>query len=795
MRIGITDYAQDALGDVVFVELPEVGRAGRGRRRLSEVESTKSVSDIYAPVAGTVVEVNAELADAPERLNEDPYGEGWICVIELADPAELDGLLDAAGLPRAGRGLSDGVADVFCNQCGHRNPLGLQLLLVVRRAARARAERPHHHVGHASPLESAARRDRGRARRPARRRRACSSCARGPERRAPLRCSTRTVTTAGRHPDSDIFLDDITVSRRHAEVRADRGRLRASRDVGSLNGTYLNRERVDEADAAPTATSSRSASSAACSSRSAGREPPRWPDRSHLSIGEVLSLAPGRVPRRHDLEDPLPREPGPDRPRAHAVGLPEVLRGRRRAAAVDPAPAARPLPAAEGDQGPPRGRAAEAGAARRARPAPGPTPPSPVAAVERDRRRRGRSTTRPQPTPSRPRRPSRAAAAAPSRGAAPVPPSRRARPPTRRRRSPAPARAAVRRRPRGAAAPTGAARSGRRCHSPAPSEPARRRPPASFTLAELCGQPASPDAAGRPRASSAWSPGAPVGRRHVLRRRRAGGGPLAAGFVRFGIEPRHLRMYKVAAEREAGLLEQVVMPLPASSATRTARQQAGRRRSASWPASATAALRAAARRAARSHRPALSPARASRARPHRGGSVAAWPCEMELVGVGSSCRRTPPSCSCGRAGDRRVLPIFIGGPRPRRSRFALEEVETPRPDDPRPDEGPARRARGQRRAGRGHRAAGAHLLRRARAASAGDGAPVSRRPSDAIALAVRTGTPDLRRGGRARRGRPSTSPTRPTARPTRSSSSSGSSSKGQPRGLRLLRPSANAVDR
>jgi glycine cleavage system H protein len=95
--VGITDFAQDALGDVVFVDLPEVGAAAAAGASISEVESTKSVSDIYAPVTGTIAEVNAELGDAPERLNEDPYGEGWIFVLELEDPSELDGLLDAAG--------------------------------------------------------------------------------------------------------------------------------------------------------------------------------------------------------------------------------------------------------------------------------------------------------------------------------------------------------------------------------------------------------------------------------------------------------------------------------------------------------------------------------------------------------------------------------------------------------------------------------------------------------------------------------------------------------------------------
>ncbi len=96
LTVGITDYAQDALGDVVFVELPDVGSTVTAGDGLGEVESTKSVSDLYAPVTGTVVEVNGELADAPEKLNSDPYGDGWICVVEVADAAALEGLLDAA---------------------------------------------------------------------------------------------------------------------------------------------------------------------------------------------------------------------------------------------------------------------------------------------------------------------------------------------------------------------------------------------------------------------------------------------------------------------------------------------------------------------------------------------------------------------------------------------------------------------------------------------------------------------------------------------------------------------------
>jgi glycine cleavage system H protein len=97
VRVGITDYAQDALGDVVFVDVPEVGAQVEKGAAVAEVESTKSVSEIYAPMAGTVVDVNSELSDNPERLNEDPYGEGWIFALELDDPAQLDELLDAEG--------------------------------------------------------------------------------------------------------------------------------------------------------------------------------------------------------------------------------------------------------------------------------------------------------------------------------------------------------------------------------------------------------------------------------------------------------------------------------------------------------------------------------------------------------------------------------------------------------------------------------------------------------------------------------------------------------------------------
>ena len=96
-RIGITDYAQDALGDVVYVELPQVGDRVDQGEPFGEVESTKSVSELFAPVSGVVSEVNDELAGVPQRLNEDPYGDGWICTITFDDAAELDSLLDADG--------------------------------------------------------------------------------------------------------------------------------------------------------------------------------------------------------------------------------------------------------------------------------------------------------------------------------------------------------------------------------------------------------------------------------------------------------------------------------------------------------------------------------------------------------------------------------------------------------------------------------------------------------------------------------------------------------------------------
>ena len=95
VRVGITDYAQEALGDIVYVSLPAVGSEVTAGQAFGEVESTKSVSDVYAPVTGTVVARNDRLDAQPELVNADPYGDGWIVEIET-DPAALDGLLDAA---------------------------------------------------------------------------------------------------------------------------------------------------------------------------------------------------------------------------------------------------------------------------------------------------------------------------------------------------------------------------------------------------------------------------------------------------------------------------------------------------------------------------------------------------------------------------------------------------------------------------------------------------------------------------------------------------------------------------
>ena len=97
VRVGITDFAQDALGDVVYVDLPEPGTQVSAGQPFGEVESTKSVSDVYAPVSGTIVERNGALEDKPELVNEQPYGDGWLVAIEPSEAAELEQLLDSSG--------------------------------------------------------------------------------------------------------------------------------------------------------------------------------------------------------------------------------------------------------------------------------------------------------------------------------------------------------------------------------------------------------------------------------------------------------------------------------------------------------------------------------------------------------------------------------------------------------------------------------------------------------------------------------------------------------------------------
>ena len=96
ITVGITDYAQNALTDVVWVELPELGVSVKSMDSFANVESVKSVSEIYAPVSGEVTEINEDLEDAPETINTDPYGEGWICKMRMDNSGELDVLLDAA---------------------------------------------------------------------------------------------------------------------------------------------------------------------------------------------------------------------------------------------------------------------------------------------------------------------------------------------------------------------------------------------------------------------------------------------------------------------------------------------------------------------------------------------------------------------------------------------------------------------------------------------------------------------------------------------------------------------------
>ncbi|MDK2743447.1 MAG: glycine cleavage system protein GcvH [Nitrospira sp.] len=93
--VGISDFAQDALGDIVFLDLPKVGATVKVGQQIGEVESTKTTSTIYTPVSGTVIQINTELKDHPEVVNSDPYGKGWIAIIDLADQGEIDQLMTA----------------------------------------------------------------------------------------------------------------------------------------------------------------------------------------------------------------------------------------------------------------------------------------------------------------------------------------------------------------------------------------------------------------------------------------------------------------------------------------------------------------------------------------------------------------------------------------------------------------------------------------------------------------------------------------------------------------------------
>jgi glycine cleavage system H protein len=93
--IGITDFAQDKLGDIVFVELPAVGDKVTKDEAMGVVESVKAVSDVYSPVSGTVIEINDDLPDSPDMINEDPYGDGWIVKIQMSDPTDLEDLMDS----------------------------------------------------------------------------------------------------------------------------------------------------------------------------------------------------------------------------------------------------------------------------------------------------------------------------------------------------------------------------------------------------------------------------------------------------------------------------------------------------------------------------------------------------------------------------------------------------------------------------------------------------------------------------------------------------------------------------
>ena len=276
VRVGVTDYAQDALGDIVFVTLPEAGTHVTAGETCGEVESTKSVSDVFAPVTGTVVERNEALDAAPELVNSDPYGDGWMLAIRPDDASSTDAACStprptrpswaadrsfataptgdleprAVGSRSATHQMTStsaaspwrgGTQMPFCTQCGHSNTedarfcsncgAALSAGAVLGRLAERDLDDHHQRWGF-EPGELA---EKGEGLSGADQAAidalppgsALLVVRRGPNSGSRFLLDSDT-TTAGRHPSSDIFLDDVTVSRRHAEfVRAD-GRASAS---------------------------------------------------------------------------------------------------------------------------------------------------------------------------------------------------------------------------------------------------------------------------------------------------------------------------------------------------------------------------------------------------------------------------------------------------------------------------------------------------------------------------------------------------------------------------------------
>ena len=265
VRVGITDYAQDALGDIVYVDLPAVGTEVEVGGKLGEVESTKSVSEIYAPVAGKITAVNDALPDSPQHMTETlrrrvDLRSGSSGRRRCQRPARPSGLprphrrlsamLALAARPGKGSVLSSTVVAVFCNNCGHRNPEGVNFCSSCGNALLAEGEdatitlHPSDDTGEVSEEEATptlVEIPHGAG---------VLVVTRGANMGARYLLGEH-ITRAGRHPESDIFLDDITVSRRHVEITHIDGGTFLIRDVGSLNGTYVNRERIDEATLLP----------------------------------------------------------------------------------------------------------------------------------------------------------------------------------------------------------------------------------------------------------------------------------------------------------------------------------------------------------------------------------------------------------------------------------------------------------------------------------------------------------------------------------------------------------------